>query len=55
MNIYSVGKPFVPFIKEALYIKGIIASSDATMPMPKVKETQTELLKKIMEEYENEA
>ena len=55
MNIYSIGKPFVPFIKEALYIKGIISSGDATIPMPKVKETQTELLKKIMEEYENEA
>ena len=55
MNIYSVGKPFVPFIKEALYIKGIITSGDATIPMPNVKEAQTELLKKIMEEYKNEA
>ena len=55
MNIYSVGKPFVPFIKEALHIKGIIASSEATKPMPKINENQIIELKKIMEEYENEA
>ena len=55
MDIYTVGKPFVPFIKEALHIKGIIASSEATKPMPKVNENQINELKKIMEEYENEA
>ena len=55
MDIYTVGKPFVPYIKEALHIKGIIASSEATKPMPKVNENQINELKKIMEEYENEA
>ena len=55
MDIYSVGKPFVPFIKEALYMKGIITSNEATTPMPKVTYEQTEALKKIMEGYENEA
>lgn len=55
MDIYSVGKPFVPFIKEALYINGIISSNEATKPMPKVTSEQTEALKKIMRGYENEA
>lgn len=54
MDIYGVGKPFVPFIKEALFIKGIINSSEATKPMPRAKEEQINSLVRIMEGYENE-
>lgn len=54
MDIYAVGKPFVPFIKEALHIKGIIDCSEATIPMPMANDEQVNRLKEIMEEFENE-
>lgn len=53
MDIYSVGKPFVPFIKEAMASKGIIAHAAATKPMPAATKEQSAQLNKIMEEYEN--
>lgn len=53
MDIYSVGKPFVPFIKAALASKGIIAHAAATKSMPTATPEQSEQLNKIMEEYEN--
>lgn len=53
MDIYSVGKPFVPFIKAALASKGIIAHASATKPMPAATAEQTAQINKIMEEYEN--
>ncbi len=48
MDIYAVGKPFVPFIKEAMAMKGIIAHPTATSPMPAASPEQKERLKKIM-------
>lgn len=51
MDIYAVGKPFVPFIKQALYEEGIIDTPTATKPMPKASREQTEKLIKIMKEY----
>lgn len=50
MNIYSVGKPFVPYIKEALVQAGIIKYSNASFPMPTATEEQKKQLKQIMNE-----
>lgn len=52
MDIYSVGKPFVPFIKAALAEKGIIQHAAATKPMPAVTREQLDRLMGIMEAYE---
>lgn len=54
MDIYGVGMPFVPFIKEAMAQKGIIASAQATFPMPAATEEQKAALKAIMDRYEKE-
>ena len=51
MDIYGVGKPFVPFIKQALVIKGIIRWAAATKPMPIVTQEQRDALVAIMEKY----
>lgn len=48
MDIYSVGKPFVPIIKEAMAMQGYIAHATATKPMPKTTEAQKEKLKAIL-------
>lgn len=53
MDIYSVGKPFVPFIKAALAGKGIIQYAAATKPMPTATREQLDQLNEIMEAYEN--
>lgn len=51
MDIYSVGKPFVPYIKQALVQKGIIQYATATKPMPTPTFDQKEKLTKVMELY----
>ena len=48
MDIYRVGKPFIPFIKNALVQEGIIASAAATLPMPEVTQAQADRLQEIM-------
>lgn len=53
MDIYAVGKPFVPFIKEAMAFKGIISHATATKPMPVATEAQKEQLKAILAAHEN--
>ena len=53
MDIYAVGKPFVPFIKQALADCGIIAHPTATKPMPVATTAQINKLKMILEEYKN--
>lgn len=55
MDIYAVGKPFVPFIKAALVRKGIIAHAAATKPMPEPTPEQLERLDEIMDRYEQGA
>ena len=52
MDIYAVGKPFVPYIKEAMSQKGIIDYSTATFPMPTVTAEQKEQIQNIMGVYE---
>ncbi len=51
MDIYTVGKPFVPYIKEALVQAGIIRYATASRPMPVATENQKQQLKLIMKEY----
>lgn len=48
MDIYQVGKPFVPFIKKALGIKGIIKCDKATFPLPSATKEQEDKLIQIM-------
>lgn len=48
MDIYGVGTPFVPFIKEALVMRGVIGCAAATRPMPGVSDSQREALREIM-------
>lgn len=52
MDIYAVGKPFVPFIKEAMVMKGIIRYGTATRPMPEASAEQKEQLKGILDREE---
>lgn len=52
MDIYAVGKPFVPFIKEAMVIKNIIDHATSTKPMPSATEEQKAQLRAIMDWYE---
>lgn len=52
MDVYAVGKPFVPFIKEAMVMKGIIRYETATRPMPKATKEQREQLKAILSREE---
>lgn len=52
MDIYAVGKPFVPFIKEAMVMKGIIRYGTATRPMPEASAEQKEQLKRILDREE---
>jgi 4-hydroxy-tetrahydrodipicolinate synthase len=38
MDIYAIGSPFVPYVKEACRQKGHIACSKATFPLPELGE-----------------
>jgi len=51
MALYAVGKPFVPFIKEALYQMGIINCPKATLPMPCPTDQQRKLLSDILRPF----
>lgn len=48
MDIYSVGTPFVPYIKAALKALGIIESARASFPLPEAGEAQTRRLLDIL-------
>ena len=50
MDIYSVGQPFVPYIKKALVMKGIIKCDRATFPLPSATKEQEDKLARIMKE-----
>ena len=49
MDIYSVGYPFIPAIKEGLVQKGILKHATATRPMIPLTGEEKERLKTIME------
>lgn len=40
MDIYSIGAPFVPYVKEAVRQCGVIETSKCTCPMPELDETE---------------
>lgn len=42
MDIYAMGTPFVPYVKEAVRQLGIIECARCTFPMPKLDETERE-------------
>ena len=49
MGIYSVGKPFVPYIKKAMNIIGLPVKEYCTPPMPKVTDSEAEQIRNILE------
>jgi len=49
MEIYSVGKPFVPYIKKAMQIVGLPVKEYCTVPMPKVTESEAGRIRNILE------
>lgn len=48
MGIYSVGKPFVPYIKKAMQLTGLPVKDCSTFPMPGVSESESERIREIM-------
>ena len=48
MSIYSVGMPFVPFIKRAMELRGIGVQSYASQPLPQATEEDDRKLTEIM-------
>ena len=50
MSIYSVGTPFVPFIKRAMELRGIGVQSYASQPLPQPSTVDDEKLLAIMKE-----
>ncbi len=48
MDIYQVGSPFIPFIKQAVAMRGVPVSSEVGFPFPAVTEEQQEKLREIM-------
>ena len=48
MDIYSVGAPFVPFVKAAVRLRGLPVTDIATPPLPTPTEAQIEAIKKIL-------
>ena len=48
MSIYSVGMPFVPYIKRAMELRGIGIQSCPTQPLPHASEAENQKLLEIM-------
>lgn len=48
MSIYQVGKPFVPYIKKAMALRGIPVETYCTFPLPTATEEDALRLKEIM-------
>ena len=48
-DIYAVGPLFIPVIKEAALMRGIIESSVCSFPMPAVTEEQRVKIAQILE------
>ena len=47
-DIYSVGPLFVPIIKEGCRLRGVVASSKCTKPIPEVTKEQSEQVRRIL-------
>ncbi|MFR8340131.1 MAG: dihydrodipicolinate synthase family protein [Eisenbergiella massiliensis] len=48
MEIYQVGTPFIPYIKEAMAIKGIIGSAASSLPFPEADQGDSEKIRGIL-------
>lgn len=48
MDVYTVGAPFVPFVKAAVGLRGIRVSSKVTQPLPTPTEEQLKALRRIL-------
>ena len=48
MDIYQVGKPFVPYIKKAMGLKGIPVKDYCSFPLPEANEAQISKLEQIL-------
>ncbi len=48
MDVYTVGAPFVPFVKAAVGLRGVPVSSKVTQPLPTPTEEQLEALRRIL-------
>jgi len=48
MDIYAVGSPFIPFIKQATALRGVPVSSRVSFPFPSVTEEQEQKLAEIL-------
>ena len=53
MEIYQVGKPFIPYIKAAMEVKGIISSSRCSAPFPAVSAEEREAVAAILKKTGN--
>ena len=49
MEIYQVGKPFVPYIKAAMEERGIIAHASSSFPFPQVTDGDREKIRRVLE------
>ncbi len=50
MSIYSAGKPFVPYMKAAMSLRGIPIQTFSTFPMPLPAEQDVKNIRQIMEQ-----
>lgn len=48
MDIYQVGKPFVPYIKKAMMLKGIPVKDYCSFPLPVANDAQVSKLQEIL-------
>ena len=48
MDIYSVGAPFIPFIKAATALRGVPVGTRVSFPFPAVTPAQTETIRRIL-------
>lgn len=48
MEIYSIGKHFVPIIKQAMVITGLPVTDQCKFPMPRVTEEETEKIRTLL-------
>ena len=48
MDIYSVGAPFIPFIKAAVALRGVPVDPRVSFPFPAVTPEQTEAIRRVL-------
>lgn len=53
MDLYDIGKPFIPIMKKAMVIRGIKMEDYCTKPFLRATDEQTEKIKKVMRQIES--